>query len=121
MIANVPSLLFWSLIVAMVVASFWWNPRRTKFQGGIKRYAAACVVHALFSYALVISAAVLTIENRGNLDKEKTIWIFVAIMIASMVLREIAKKVPVVGPLLVEFDLAAAANSSVKTNQRLET
>jgi RsiW-degrading membrane proteinase PrsW (M82 family) len=121
MMTNVPSFLFWSLFVAMVVASFWWNRRRDKFQGGIKRYAAACVVHAVFSYVAVISAAVLTIENPGNLDKEQAIWTFVVIVIASMVLREIAKKVPVVGPLLVEFDLAAAANSSVKTNQRLES
>jgi cytochrome bd-type quinol oxidase subunit 2 len=121
MMANAPSFLFWSLFVAMVVASYWWNPRRTKFQGRVKRYASACVVHALFSYVVVISAAVLTIENRGNLDKEKTIWIFVAIVIASMVLREIAKKLPVVGPLLVEFDYSAAINSSVKTNQRLES
>jgi RsiW-degrading membrane proteinase PrsW (M82 family) len=120
MMANIPDLLFWALLIAMLVASFWWNRRRTRFHGGVKRYVAACLVHALFGYVAVVSAAVLTFENLGDLDKEHKIWIFAAIVMGSMILREIAKKLPVLGPLLIEFDNAAVTSPPPKTTERLE-
>jgi hypothetical protein len=104
MISNVPIILFWFVFVLIVAASYWWNPKREKFNGSVRRYGAACVVHALFNWGVVISFAVFSIENRGGPEKNHIIWGLVAMVAAAVLLRELAKKFPVIGPLLVDFD-----------------
>jgi hypothetical protein len=121
MIANIPNLMFLCVLISIVLVRYWWNPRRARFQGGPKRYAAACFVDVVFSYVALLSAFGWIIDNSVKVEKNDKIWIIVVIMIGAMLLREVAKKFPVLGPLLVEFDNAAAINSPSKITQNTET
>jgi hypothetical protein len=121
MIANIPNLLFLCALILIVLVRYWWTPRRARFQGGPKRYAAACAVDIVFGYVAVLSAFGWIFDNLINVEKNDKIWLLLVIMIGAMLLREVAKKFPVIGPLLVEFDNASAINSPSKITQNTET